>query len=48
MWIGNYTPINLLGLLIQTIFIQNILLSYFLGMCSYLACSNRLPTAHDL
>ncbi len=48
MWIGNYTPINLLGLLIQTIFIQNILLSYFLGMCSYLACSNRLPTAHGL
>lgn len=48
MWMGDYTLINLLGLLIQAIFIQNILLSYFLGMCSYLACSNRLHTAHGL
>lgn len=45
---GNYTTLNLLGLLIQTVFIQNILLSYFLGMCSYLACSNRLSTANGL
>ena len=48
MWMGDYNLLNLLGLLLQTIFIQNILLSYFLGMCSYLACSNRLPTAHGL
>src|ERR1700722_8313330 len=48
MWLGDYTLLNLLGLLIQTVFIQNILLSYFLGMCSYLACSNRLPTANGL
>lgn len=48
MWMGDYNFLNLLGLLIQTIFIQNILLSYFLGMCSYLACSNRLPTANGL
>lgn len=48
MYMGNYTPLNLLGLLIQTLFIQNILLSYFLGMCSYLACSNRVPTANGL
>lgn len=48
MWMGDYTLINLLGLLIQAIFIQNILLSYFLGMCSYLACSNRLHTANGL
>lgn len=48
MWMGNYSIINLLGLLIQTVFIQNILLSYFLGMCSYLACSNRLSTANGL
>jgi len=45
---GNYTGLNLLGLLIQTVFIQNILLSYFLGMCSYLACSNRLTTSNGL
>jgi len=48
MWMGEYTLLNLLGLLIQSIFIQNILLSYFLGMCSYLACSNRVPTANGL
>jgi Na+-transporting NADH:ubiquinone oxidoreductase subunit E len=48
MFMGNYTILNLLGLLIQTIFIQNILLAYFLGMCSYLACSNRLTTANGL
>lgn len=48
MWMGNYTWLNLLGLLIQSVFIQNILLSYFLGMCSYLACSNRVSTANGL
>lgn len=48
MWMGNYNSLNLLGLLIQTVFIQNILLSYFLGMCSYLACSNRVTTANGL
>ncbi len=48
MWMGNYTLLNLLGLLVQTVFIQNILLSYFLGMCSYLACSNRVSTANGL
>lgn len=48
MWMGDYTTLNLFGLLIQTVFIQNILLSYFLGMCSYLACSNRVSTANGL
>ena len=45
---GAYTPLNLVGLAIQTIFIQNILLFYFLGMCSYLACSAKLKTANGL
>ncbi|GAB4233536.1 MAG: NADH:ubiquinone reductase (Na(+)-transporting) subunit E [Chlamydiales bacterium] len=45
---GNYEPINLLGLLIQSIFIENFLLANFLGMCTYLACSNRLKTANGL
>lgn len=45
---GNYTVMNLLGLLLQSVFIQNILLAYFLGMCSYLACSNRVSTANGL
>lgn len=48
MWLGNYTCLNLIGIFIQSAFIQNILLSYFLGMCSYLACSNRISTANGL
>lgn len=45
---GPYSLLNLLGLAIQSIFIQNILLFNFLGMCSYLACSNKIKTAHGL
>lgn len=48
MWLGDYTFLNLIGIFIQSTFIQNILLSYFLGMCSYLACSNRISTANGL
>lgn len=48
MWMGDYSYINLLGLFLQSAFIQNILLFYFLGMCSYLACSNRISTANGL
>ena len=48
MWLGDYTFVHLLGLSIQAIFIQNILLFYFLGMCSYLACSQKLTTANGL
>ena len=48
MWIGEYTLIPLIGLAIQAIFIQNILLFYFLGMCSYLACSQKISTANGL
>ncbi|QVL57439.1 MAG: NADH:ubiquinone reductase (Na(+)-transporting) subunit E [Simkaniaceae bacterium] len=45
---GPYSVINLLGLGIQSALIQNILLFNFLGMCSYLACSNKLTTANGL
>lgn len=48
MWMGNYDPLNLLGLLIQAIFIENFLLANFLGMCTYLACSTKLKTANGL
>lgn len=48
MWMGTYTAMSLLGLFIQSTLIQNILLFYFLGMCSYLACSNRIQTANGL
>lgn len=48
MWMGAYSMLNLLGLLIQAIFIENFLLVNFLGMCTYLACSNKLKTANGL
>lgn len=48
MWMGEYTILNLIGLLIQAIFIENFLLVNFLGMCTYLACSNKLKTANGL
>lgn len=48
MFMGNYIPINLLGLLLQSVFIENFLLANFLGMCTYLACSSKLKTANGL
>jgi len=48
MWMGNYEPINLFGLMIQAVLIENFLLANFLGMCTYLACSTRLQTANGL
>lgn len=37
-----------LSLAIKSIFIENILLAYFLGMCSFLACSKKVETAVGL
>ncbi len=37
-----------LSLLTKAIFVENILLAYFLGMCSYLAISNRIDTSIGL
>jgi Na+-transporting NADH:ubiquinone oxidoreductase subunit E len=48
MWMGDYSFLSLFGLLIQAIFIENFLLVNFLGMCTYLACSNKLKTANGL
>lgn len=48
MWMGIYEPINLIGLMIQAVFIENFLLANFLGMCTYLACSTKLKTANGL
>jgi len=39
---------DLLSLAIKSIFVENILLAYFLGMCSYLAVSKRVDTAWGL
>lgn len=47
LWMGAYESINLLGLMIQAIFIENFLAN-FLGMCTYLACSTKLKTANGL
>lgn len=40
--------VHLLSILTTAIFIQNILLAYFLGMCSFLAVSKRVDTAMGL
>lgn len=48
MWMGPYESINLFGLMIQAVFIENFLLANFLGMCTYLACSTKLKTANGL
>lgn len=48
MWMGDYEVINLLGLLIQSALIENFILSLFLGMCTYLACSKKVTTANGL
>ena len=39
---------DLLTLAIQSIFMENMLLSMFLGMCSFLACSKNVKTASGL
>jgi Na+-transporting NADH:ubiquinone oxidoreductase subunit E len=48
MWMGNFSLVSLIGVLLQSLFIQNILFFYFLGMCSFLACSTKLKTANGL
>lgn len=37
-----------LSLAVKSIFVENILLAYFLGMCSFLACSKKIETALGL
>jgi len=37
-----------LSLAVKSIFVENILLAYFLGMCSFLACSKKMETAVGL
>ena len=36
------------SLAMKSIFVENILLAYFLGMCSFLACSKKVETATGL
>ena len=39
---------NLISLFVESVFVNNILLDYFLGMCSFLAVSKRVDTAIGL
>ncbi|KJS29450.1 MAG: Na(+)-translocating NADH-quinone reductase subunit E [Desulfatitalea sp. BRH_c12] len=39
---------NLISLFVNSVFVGNILLAYFLGMCSYLSVSNNLRTSLGL
>lgn len=40
--------IDYVSLAIKSIFVENILLAFFLGMCSFLACSKKVETAVGL
>jgi Na+-transporting NADH:ubiquinone oxidoreductase subunit E len=37
-----------LSIFVKAIFVENILLAFFLGMCSFLACSKKIETAFGL
>jgi Na+-transporting NADH:ubiquinone oxidoreductase subunit E len=39
---------HFVNLLIRAVFLENLALAYFLGMCSYLACSKKMETALGL
>ena len=36
---------HLLSLAVKSIFIENMILAYFLGMCSFLAVSKKIETS---
>ena len=39
---------DLLSLFVKSIFVDNMIFAYFLGMCSYLAVSKNVKTANGL
>ena len=39
---------NLISIFVNSVFVGNILLAYFLGMCSFLAVSNNMETSFGL
>ena len=39
---------NLINIFVKSIFIENMIFAYFLGMCSYLAVSKTVKTATGL
>lgn len=44
----SYNIMDLINLGIKSIFIENMVFAYFLGMCSYLAVSKKVSTANGL
>ncbi len=40
--------VDYLSILVKSIFVENILLAFFLGMCSFIACSKKVETAVGL
>ena len=39
---------DITNLILKSIFVDNMVYTYFLGMCSYLAVSKKLTTANGL
>ena len=39
---------NLINIFVKSIFVENMVFAYFLGMCSYLAVSKKVSTAAGL
>ncbi len=39
---------HLLSILVKSIFVENVIFAFFLGMCSYLAVSKQIKTAAGL
>ena len=39
---------HLLGIFFRTVFLENLALAYFLGMCTFLAVSKKIETAIGL
>ena len=38
---------DLIGIFFRTVFLENLALAYFLGMCTFLAVSKEVKTAFD-
>ena len=42
------SAVHFVNLALKSIFVENILLAFFLGQCSYIACSKKIETAKGL
>jgi Na+-transporting NADH:ubiquinone oxidoreductase subunit E len=46
--LASFSDESLASVFLRSVFVENILLSFFLGMCSYLAVSKRVDSAVGL